>query len=191
MTMVAEKFWTQLERQTAAEAKRRTERPSLPRRMPMPEPKEAANVAEADQPSDRLPVASREWSGVLDIIDGARAQAELQKELLRAQAEHLQETIKEMSQEAEVIRQQVRASEAQAQEAEAEAKRQVAEILAQAEARVREVELRADAQIAFARSRTQQAEERAVAAESWLARIEAAARTLAPAMVARPARHVA
>jgi chromosome segregation ATPase len=159
--------------------------------MPMPQPDEAANVAEADEPSVRLPVADREWSGVLDIIDGARAQAELQKELLRAQAEHLQGTIQELEEEAEVIRQQVRASEAQAQEAKAQAKRQVQEILAQAENRVREIEQRADAQIAFARSAARRAEERAAAAESWLVRIEAAARTLAPSGAALPVRHVA
>ncbi|GJD93149.1 hypothetical protein OCOJLMKI_0339 [Methylobacterium iners] len=191
MAAVAEKFWAELERQTAAEAMRRTERLSPPKRMPMPEPDDAANAPEPDQPSVRLPVATQEWSGVLDIINGARAQSEVQKELLRAQAEQLQETIQELSEEAEAIRQQVRVSEAQARGAKAEAERQVAEVMAQAEARMREIQARADAQVAQARSETRQAEERAAAAESWLVRIEAAAKTLAPPIVALPVRHVA
>ena len=191
MAVVAEKFWAELDRQTAAEATRRTERPTLPKRMPMPEPDDAANAPEPDQPSVRLPIASQDWSGVLDIINGARAQSEVQKELLRVQAEQLQETIQELSEEAEAIRQQVRVSEAQAQDAKAEAERRVAEALAQAEARVREIQARADAQIALARSETRRAEERAAAAESWLVRIEAAARTLAPPIMALPVRHVA
>jgi vacuolar-type H+-ATPase subunit I/STV1 len=189
--MVAERFWAQLEKQTAAEAMRRTERPALPSRMLMPEPDDAANVAGPDQPSPRLPVASQDWSGVLDIINGARAQAEVQKELLRVQAEQLQDTIQELSEEAEAIRQQVRVSEAQAQEAKAEAERRVAEVMTQAEARVRDIQLRADAQIALARKETLRAEERAAVAESWLARIEAAARTLVPPLVALPVRRIA
>lgn len=36
MVAVAETFWAELERQTAAEATRRSERPTLPKRMPMP-----------------------------------------------------------------------------------------------------------------------------------------------------------
>lgn len=112
-------------------------------------------------------------------------------ELLRAQAGQLQETIQELSKEAEAIREQVRVSEAQAQEAKAEAERRVTAAMAQAEARVRDVQLRADAQIAQAHGETRRAEERAAVAESWLVRIEAAAKTLAPPARARPVRHVA
>lgn len=179
MAAVGETFWAEVDKQVVGAGPHRADEPTSARSAPAL----VAVKGGAEPELVRTPFGTPEWSGVLDLINGARAQAEIQKELLLEQAETFRQTIRELSQEAEAIRQQVRVSEAQAGEAKAEAERQVAKVLAQAEARVRDIQAKADMQIAQARSATQRAEERAAVAEGWLKRIEEAAKTLAPGLV--------
>ena len=176
MTAVGERFWATIDEQVPGDASHGTEprtwshitsMPDSLRGIPDPEPV-------------RMPVAAPEWSGVLDIINGARVQAEAQKDQLQEQADTFRGAIEDLRKEAELIRLQVGMAEAQAKEAKAEAERRVRQLLAQAEERVRDIQAKADAQVAQARRSAQIAEERAVSAESWLIRIEQAARSLAP-----------
>ena len=178
MTAVRERFWAAVDQQAFSDGSDRTEKPTKPhivttsvsvRAVPEPEPV-------------RLPVAAPEWSGVLDIINGARAHAEAQKDQLLEQTETFRGAIEDLRREAEVIRLQVGKAEAEARAAKAEAERQVSEVRAQAEERVRDIQAKADLQIAQARSATQIAEERAANAEGWLKRIEEAARSLNPSL---------
>lgn len=171
-----ERFWTEIDQQSANGRSQAAVKPA--QRRPTLKPVLIQSVAEPEPA--RRPISAPEWSGVLDLINGARVQVEEQTNQLLEQAEAFRETIRELRQEAETTRQQLRMSEAQAREARAEAERQVSQVLAQAEDRTRAIQAQADAQIAQARSIAQAAEERAANAEDWLVRIEAAAITLSP-----------
>lgn len=193
MTAVGEGFWAGLDKQVADAALRGeailrgTEKPTLLHVSPAP----ALVRTGADPEPVRMPVAAPEWSGVLDIINGARQHAEAQRDQLLEQAETFDQAVREMQEEAEVIRQQVIVLEAQVQDAKAELQRQVSEIRAQAEERVREIQAKADSEIARALSATQRAEARATLAEDWLKRIEEAAMSLVPRSEATSIRRAA
>ena len=193
MTAVADGFWSGLDKQVADAALRGeailrgAEKPARPYISPAP-----ALVRNGPDPEPvRMPVAAPEWSGVLDIINGARQHAEAQRDQLLEQAETFDRAVREMREDADAIRQRVGVLEAQVQEAKAELERQVREIRAQAEERVRDIQAKADVEIAQARSATQSAEERAAFAESWLKRIEEAAASLVPSTERAPIRRAA
>lgn len=185
MAGVGKTFWAEVDKQSAGEGAAAAIWSSSAGVSPTPA------VVGTDPKPVRMPVAAPEWSGVLDIINGTRAQAEIQKDLLLEQAEAFRETIRELSQEAEAIRQQVRVSEVQAREAKAEAERQVSQIFMQAEDRVRDIQAKADMQVAQARSAALRAEARAAVAEGWLKRIEDAAKSLGPAPAVQSTRQAA
>lgn len=175
MAAVGERFWAAVDKQPSGDGSGGTETRTWPRIGSAP----ASLRGAAEPESVRMPVAAPEWSGVLDIIHGARAHAEAQKDQLLEQAETFRATIQDLRRDAELIRLQVGMADAQAQEAKADAERRVSQILAQAEERVRDLQAKADLQIAEARLLAQAAEERAANAEGWLNRIEDVARTLA------------
>ena len=122
MTAVGERFWAALDKQASSDSSRETEKPTQPHISPVP----ASLRGDPEPEPVRMPVAAPEWSGVLDIINGARVHAEAQKDQLLAQAETFRGAIADLRREAEVIREQVRVAEAQVAEAKAEAERQVA-----------------------------------------------------------------
>ena len=187
MTAVGDRFWAAVDKQVSGDGSHGTEKPSRPHLSSVP-----ASLRGVPEPgSVRMPVAAPEWSGVLDIINGARVHAEAQKDQLLEQADTFQRAIDNLRREAELIRLQVGMAEAEARAAKAEAERQVSEVRAQAEERVRDIQAKADLQIAEARSATQIAEDRATNAEGWLKRIEEAARTLTPSLEAASIRRVA
>ena len=187
MTAVGDRFWAAVDKQVSGDGSPGTEKPSRPHLLSVP-----ASLRGVPEPeSVRMPVAAPEWSGVLDIINGARVHAEAQKDQLLEQAETFQRAIDNLRREAELIRLQVGMAEAEARAAKAEAERQVSEVRAHAEERVRDIQAKADLQIAEARSATQSAEDRATNAEGWLKRIEEAARTLAPSLETASVRRVA
>ena len=193
MTAIDEGFWAGLDKQVAGAASRGeavlhgTKKPAGFPEFPVP-----ALVRHTLEPEPvQMPVATPEWSGVLDIINDARVHAEAQRDQLMVQAETFEQAIQDMRADAESVRQQVRVLEAHHQDAKAALERQVREARAQAEERVRAVQAEADAQIARARSATQSAEERAARAEEWLARIDEAARTLSSTREATPIRRAA
>ena len=183
MTAVRERFWAALDEQVS----RGPDKPTRPHILPAP-----ILVRSVPEPEPlRMPAAAPEWSGVLDIINGARMHAEVQKDQLLEQEETFRGAIEDLRREAELIRLQVGMAEAEARAAKAEAERQVGEVRAQAEERVRDIQAKADLQIAQARSATQDAEERAANAEGWLKRIEEAARSLTPCLETTPIQRVA
>jgi hypothetical protein len=193
MAGVDEGFWAGLDKQVAGAVVRGevvlrgTEKLTRPSVLPAP-----ALVRDTPEPKPvQMPVAAPEWSGVLDIINGARVHAEAQREQLAEQAEAFERAIQEMREDAEAVRQQVRVLEAQHQEGKAELERQVRESRAQAEERMRDIQAKADAQIALARSATQNAEDRAARAEGWLKCIAEASKTLVPSLEATSIRRAA
>ena len=178
MAAVGERFWAAVDKQVSGDGSPGTEKMTRPHISSVP----ASPRGVPEPASVRMPVAAREWSGVLDIINGARVHAEAQKDHLLEQAETFRGAIEDLRREAELIRLQVGMAEAEARAAKAEAERQVSEARAQAEERVRDIQAKADLQVAEARSATRSAEERAANAEGWLRRIEEAATSLAPSL---------
>lgn len=180
MLALAEGFWEGLDKQLAAsashglpvvgevEASSKSELAPAPALVP--ETIELATV--------RLPIASAKWSGVLDIINEARLQAETQRDELRKQAETFNLAIKEMRDNADVVWRQVRVLEAQLQESKAASERQLKAAVTKAEDQARSMQAKADEQIAIARQAALKATERAEVAEGWLERISQGARTL-------------
>ena len=193
MTAVAEGFWAGLDKQVADAALygeavlRGADKLTRPHISPAPTLVGSGPKAEPV----RMPVAAPEWSGVLDIINGARQYAEAQRDQLLEQAETFDQAVREMREDAEVIRQQVRVLEVQVQEAKAELERRVREIQMQSEERVQDILAKADTEIAQARSEAQSAEARAAVAEDWLKRIEEAAASLVPSIESAPLRRAA
>jgi chromosome segregation ATPase len=176
MTAVGKGFWAGLDKQVAEAAVRETVKPSQPQVLSAP-----ALVREQPEAEPmHLPVAASKWSGVLDIINNARMQAEAQRDELKKKEEAFEQSILEMRGETEALRQQIQVLEAWTQKTKAETDRQVREIQVQAEQRVRDVQAKADSEIAQARSAAQSSEKRAAAAEGWLTRIEEAATNLVP-----------
>jgi len=182
MTAVGEGFWAGLDKQVADAALRGSVALHGAEKLTRPHISSAAALVRQGPELEpvRMPVAAPEWSGVLDIINGARQHAEAQRDQLLEQAETFDQAVREMHEDAEAIRQQVRVLEGQVQEAKAELERQVAEIQMQSEARVQDILIKANSEIAQARSEAQSAEARAAVAEDWLKRIEEAAASLVP-----------
>lgn len=182
MLALAEGFWEGLDKTVADAAShgstvlRGTENLSRSDAAPRP-----AVVSDSIEPEAvRLPVASAKWSGVLDIINQARLQAEVQRDELRKQAETFNIAMKEMRDNADIVWQQVRVLERQLQEARAASKLEVKEATLKAEEHMRSMQAKAEAQIAIARQAEKSATERAAFAESWLDRISQGVRTLVP-----------